>query len=136
MTDTANTNTIAQIHHIRNSILQELITVCENAVDEAIRKQEVIPSTSCRKATCKATKVGIMMMGLRAAGLYPVPGSARTMNQSVTWYWRALKSIGADFKTYSPCDGTFVYGRGATYRLVASKIASATSASWGRRKRH
>lgn len=53
------------------------------------------------------------MTGLYSAGLYPVPESPQTMYQSVTWYWKRLKSIGVEFKPYNPCDKTYGYGRGA-----------------------
>ena len=89
--------------------------LCNTAIDAAIQKKDGGPSTSCGKATCKATKIGIIVMGLQAAGLYPLPESAQTMYRSVVWYWKALKSIGAEFKFYNPCDGTLGHGKGNHY---------------------
>ena len=61
------------------------------------------------------------MMGLQAAGFYPVPENAQSLYRSVTWYWKALKTIGADFKTYKPCDGTLGYGKGSHYSSCSSE---------------
>ncbi|KAF9698177.1 hypothetical protein EKO04_003371 [Ascochyta lentis] len=104
---------LTHIHHIRTSILQEWITVCNTAIDDAIRKRNDGPSTACGKTTCKATKIGIMMIGLQAAGLYPGPESAKAMHRSVASYWRDLKDIGVDFKNYRPCASTSSDGRGS-----------------------
>lgn len=51
---------------------------------------------------CAVTKTGILVKGLRAAGLFPVPESPETMYQSVAWYWKKLNSIGAEYKAYEP----------------------------------
>ncbi|OSS50294.1 hypothetical protein B5807_04793 [Epicoccum nigrum] len=34
------------------------------------------------------------------------------MHLSVASYWKALKSIGSEFKVYGPCDGTLGFGFG------------------------
>jgi hypothetical protein len=49
---------------------------------------------------------------LRAAGFYPFPKSTETMHLSVASNWKALKSIGSEFKVYGPCDGTLGFGFG------------------------
>lgn len=106
------TTVTVQIHHVRSSILQEWITLCNTAINQAILQKSDQPQDSCGKAICKATKMGIIMFGLQAAGFYPIPESTQTMYQSVAWYWKALKSIGAKFKSYKPCDGAKGFGKG------------------------
>lgn len=103
---------IGQIHHVRTSILEEWIALSKAAIDEAFHGKEDAPLPPCGKATCKATKIGILLMGLEAAGLFPIPESAQTMYRSVEWYWKALKEIGTAFKDYKPCDGQLGYGKG------------------------
>lgn len=89
------------IDNLRTSILQDWIVICKSVIEEAIQQSEVF-SASCSNATCRVTKVGIIMTDLNAAGFCPVPKHAHTMYQSVAWYWRALKNIGVRFRPYKP----------------------------------
>jgi len=62
----------------------------------------------CRKSICAATKLGVLLQGLKNAGFNPSPVKTEHMRRSVLEYWKDIKSIGSAYASYSPCDKTSI----------------------------
>jgi hypothetical protein len=103
-----NANDITeQISRVRSSILTMWITRCTDAMDYAI----LVPETPCKRSQCAATKVSVLMIGLRAAGFYPTPSGPEYLNGSIKYYWTKLKNDGSSLHAYAPCKGKILASR-------------------------
>jgi len=94
---------------VRTGILTEFLQIINEAMDSALE----VPGTSSEKY-CRINKIGMMMIELKAIGLYPIPNSPSTMRNSVSSYWIDLKNFGKSYTNYSVdrYHGTRRQGRG------------------------
>jgi hypothetical protein len=97
----ALTNELGEIHRLRSEVLSAWVASCTVALDVAIHA-----TSPCNTTMCPAMKVGVLVMGLQAAGFHPSPSSPNLLPRSVLDYWKDLKAIGTKYSTYSPCDKT------------------------------
>jgi hypothetical protein len=79
---------------VRNSILQELLQACKDALLQTVIKDT---GTSCRDKMCPVRQAGVMLKGPYTAGLYPLPDQAFAMHGSIKSYLTGLRSMGDDY---------------------------------------
>jgi hypothetical protein len=96
-----------EIKRIRSDILMALIACCAAGLDDAIFEKAPL----CGNPLCKATKIGVIVQGLRATDLYPNHSSTVFMCRNILSYWKSIKSIGELCKDYDNHPG----GPGCTY---------------------
>ncbi|KAF1925450.1 uncharacterized protein M421DRAFT_423767 [Didymella exigua CBS 183.55] len=111
--DQALIERIARIVNARDSILPDWLARIDYAVGMAITGYSDPQLSLCANKLCIATRSGVLLRGLSAAGICPRFATIDIMDKSVAFYWKGLNNIGARFKPYSTCDKTFGYGRGA-----------------------
>lgn len=61
----------------------------------------------CNRSVCAATKLGVLVLSLKAAGFVPCPTSTDTLRRSILSYWKDFKDLGATHKPYQPCNGLY-----------------------------
>jgi hypothetical protein len=79
---------------VRNNILQQFLQACKHALLQTVVKKV---GTTCHDKMCPVRQAGIMLKGLHAAGLYPLPDQAFAMYDSVQSYLTGLKSMGDEY---------------------------------------
>jgi len=80
-------------------MLREILQTCKTSLATTLMLDK---GSKRQKIMCPLNQVGIIMKGLQATELYPLPGTEFAMHRSVKAYRMSLKDLGKSYVGHMP----------------------------------